>query len=935
MENGDDCNDSFANIWYYGEVYADLDADGYTVNTPSFDCYGDSVAPNYLPYPSGADCNDNDNTVYNSIDLFADNDGDGFTGGLEAVCYGDIVPEGYSIGPNGNDCNDADANVNQPTFWYLDADNDNYYTEYESSCNAPGAGFNTTAVFGGDCNDGNPFAFQAATLFIDNDFDGFTNGMEQICFGLTPPANRLYSTNGEDCDDDNAANYPQAEEVCDGIDNNCDGAINEGFATSAYFLDADGDGFGAGAAINSCFAPEGYVLTNGDCNDGSSAVNPSASEVCNGVDDNCNGSADEGVQSTFYADSDGDGFGSSASTLACAAPSGYVSNNTDCNDASASINPAAAEVCNGTDDNCNGTADDGLAFTTYFADADGDGFGGSTSISSCSQPAGYVINSNDCNDGNSSVNPAATEICNSIDDNCNGQINEGVGSTVYFSDADADGFGTALNTVTACTQPSGFVTNSNDCNDASAAVNPSATEVCNGIDDNCNGQIDEGAGSNVYYIDADSDSYGNPSVSITTCTQPSGYVLNHTDCNDASNAANPAATEIADNIDNNCNGVIDEGFTRLNNASCGLTLSSLSATLNCIAVTNATNYRYSFENSSLGFSVVYTRGSSSTSMNSNQVDLLLGSFTYTVKVAAKVGGVWKAYGLPCTITTPAIPTPSISSSDCGKTFDMEDEIELQNEIDGDQAYTFEFSPLAGGAAVLYTTQDDEVELEDLNGLVEGASYSVRVKVKVNGIWSNFGSACTISIKPAKTTRIKDNRCGKSVNLNATIELQDQINGATKYEIKLVKVNGGATYSLVINSSCNPSFKLNQISGVAAGNTYNVSVRALKYNAWGAYGSVCSITASGSNRLEDGDDNNASDELSVNAYPNPFQNGVTIQLNFDNQESTVTITDVSGRVVFETKTSQSELQMGDNLSKGMYYIVIKSGDFKKVISVVKE
>ncbi len=133
---------------------------------------------------------------------------------------------------------------------------------------------------------------------------------------------------------------------------------------------------------------------------------------------------------------------------------------------------------------------------TYYRDADGDTYGNPivTTLAS-TQPAGYVSDSSDCNDSNASMHPGATEICNLVDDNCNGQVDEGVQNT-YYRDADADTYGSVSPTTQACTAPAGYVSNSSDCNDSNASVHPGATEVCNGIDDNCNSQIDEGCNIN-------------------------------------------------------------------------------------------------------------------------------------------------------------------------------------------------------------------------------------------------------------------------------------------------------------------------------------------------------------------------------------------------------------------------------------------------------
>jgi len=183
---------------------------------------------------------------------------------------------------------------------------------------------------------------------------------------------------------------------------------------------ADGDG-------------DGYA-SDLDCNDADPAVNPGATEVCNGVDDNCDGNIDEGVQTTFYADADGDGFGDVASTtLACEVPTGYVTDATDCNDANALVYPGATEVCNGVDDNCDGNIDEGVQ-TTFYADADGDGFGDAASTTlACEVPAGYVTDATDCNDANGLVYPGAIEVCNGVDDNCDGNIDEGIDLSIAIS----------------------------------------------------------------------------------------------------------------------------------------------------------------------------------------------------------------------------------------------------------------------------------------------------------------------------------------------------------------------------------------------------------------------------------------------------------------------------------------------------------------------
>ncbi len=195
----------------------------------------------------------------------------------------------------------------------------------------------------------------------------------------------------------------------------------------------------------------------------------------------------------------------------------------------------------------------------YYADSDGDGFGDmNSSMSACTAPSGYVTDDTDCDDSNANVYPGAVEICNGIDDDCDGQIDEGAGGNTYYADSDGDGFGDMNISMSACIAPSGYVADDTDCDDANANVYPGAVEICNGIDDDCDGQIDEGAVGNNYYADSDGDGFGDMNNSMSACTAPSGYVADNTDCDDADASVYPGALEICDGIDNDCSGIADD-----------------------------------------------------------------------------------------------------------------------------------------------------------------------------------------------------------------------------------------------------------------------------------------------------------------------------------------------------------------------------------------
>jgi hypothetical protein len=261
------------------------------------------------------------------------------------------------------------------------------------------------------------------------------------------------------------------------------------------------------------------------------------------------------AQELFYRDEDNDGFYSFE----------------DCDDTNELVNPDMQETCNGIDDDCSGSIDDDLPTFTWYLDADGDGFGlESVSLDTCLEtaPAGFTLVSGDCNDQDSLVNPMSTEICNGLDDDCDGIADDSLIIYTWYLDADGDGFGLDQAFIDTCREipPVGYALDPGDCNDQDTTINPAMEESCNGLDDNCDGEIDEGLPQFTWFVDADMDGFGDETLMIDTCADqlPFGYSMISGDCDDTDELINPDADDIPNNgIDENCDGL--DSVTSVNN----------------------------------------------------------------------------------------------------------------------------------------------------------------------------------------------------------------------------------------------------------------------------------------------------------------------------------------------------------------------------------
>lgn len=256
----------------------------------------------------------------------------------------------------------------------------------------------------------------------------------------------------------------------------------------------------AGACVVNDLDRDG-VPSNMDCNDGDPSVYPGATEICDGIDNDCNQVVDDDYAlggQIYFLDRDGDGAGVwELAQVRCVAPVGYVDNADDCMDDDPQVYPGATEFCDKVDQDCNGIIDDDPADgLPYYPDLDEDGFGSIEAVQlSCELVSGLITVGGDCDDYNALINPLATETCNLIDDDCNGIIDDASSedATVWYADNDLDGYGNGEVTTTGCSQPEYFVGAEavGDCDDSDPDINPGASEICNdGIDNNCNDSAD-------------------------------------------------------------------------------------------------------------------------------------------------------------------------------------------------------------------------------------------------------------------------------------------------------------------------------------------------------------------------------------------------------------------------------------------------------------
>jgi len=321
-------------------------------------------------------------------------------------------------------------------------------------------------------------------------------------------------------DDDLCVSHGDNGSFC-GIDCSFDGVCPDGYVCAEFLTDT-------GTTANQC------VPAGGECECTPRATKNGAWTECRKVN----------------------GYGECSGKRTCG-PDGL----TDCD-----ATTPKPEECNDIDDNCDGEIDppNSLKCITWYYDQDGDGYGIGAGSCECSAPdVHHVAMGGDCDDSNIGVNPAVTEACNFVDDNCDGQTDEPFadGCEVMYYDGDSDGWGDASQTNCLCKATDEYAEKAGDCNDSNPVTHPEADELCDGEDNNCDDVIDEenALGCVPYYLDQDKDGYGLTDQLKCLCEKIGDYTATKGgDCDDTEYNVHPTVVELCDGIDNDCDGEIDE-----------------------------------------------------------------------------------------------------------------------------------------------------------------------------------------------------------------------------------------------------------------------------------------------------------------------------------------------------------------------------------------
>lgn len=468
---------------------------------------------------------------------------------------------------------------------------------------------------------------------------------------------------------------------------------------------------------------------------------------------------------------------------------------------------------------------------------------------------------------------------NTISTTANNSVVLSVGvPTTFYVDADGDGYGVESSSITSCeTSLAGHSLVAGDCDDNVAAINPGRNEVLyNGIDDNCDGNLDEG----------------------------------------------------------------NQILSQVLPSQCGTTLTALNSLIQAVSKANATGYRFKIQKlvagTPQGEAVIYER--SYPHFTLEMAGLQEYAAVYEISVEVQRNNIWLGYyGPTCQIATPAIldegGAASVNPTICNSVLPTISTLVYTTSMRGVTGYRFRVTDLNTGSVQVLDRTVHYFALTMLPNYTYGTDYIIEVAVKTTGAYSGFGAACIIT-SPAVPSLVS---CGTTVALPSSYVYTSSMNKATSYRFELTQLDefGNPSGSTLIDRPLH-YFNFSNVPNYVRGAQYSVRVSVMTSGIWSPASEPCIITAPGTARIAA--DNQKLEAMNVTVFPNPYNEAFNFNFVTSSEEQvTIAIYDMTGRVIENKQLEVKQVEVsnfGQNYPAGVYNVVFTQGADVKTLRVIK-